>query len=309
MAGLDDWTFRTAPNNKYYPSVVFGGGQFVAVSSTTGAPAGTQIMTSPNGITWTGQNAPQLLQWVSVTYGNGIYLACSQSGTLAARAMISSDGVNWVMSNPGAVVWLRAGFGGGVFVVLGQSNGAYTTDGTTWGAGTGVPNINWQGMAFANGRFVAVGSNGGLLTSTNGINWTQLTTPNTNNWYAVAYGNNIWTSLANTTTNGTNLMTSTDGVTWTGQPAIANVQWFGMTFGSGVFVATAIAGAADQRRIATSEDGINWTLRTTIGDFYGFPGVAFGNNRFVATGNGNTTMSTTDEIIAAAPKGMAAFMA
>jgi hypothetical protein len=69
--------------------LVFANNLFVAVSNLL---SGTQVMTSPDGITWTSRSTPVFNAWYSVTYGNGLYVAVSNNGT-GNRVMTSPDGI------------------------------------------------------------------------------------------------------------------------------------------------------------------------------------------------------------------------
>ena len=128
------WTIPTFPAGRYH-SVVYGGGQFVAVSSGTGA----YIATSPDGLAWTAQTSPDANAWYGVAYGNGIYVAVALAGT-ANRAMTSPDGVTWTpRAMPFVATWRDVAFGAGVFAACVQqatppvsTNIATSTDGITW---------------------------------------------------------------------------------------------------------------------------------------------------------------------------------
>ncbi|MGC8967977.1 MAG: hypothetical protein ACP5JV_06590 [Thermus sp.] len=48
---------------------------------------------------------------------------------------------------------------------------------------------NLYGVAYGNGTFVAVGWDGTILTSPDGVNWTARTSGTSNNLNAVTYGN------------------------------------------------------------------------------------------------------------------------
>ena len=55
-AGVE-WTIRTSAADIWWESVTYGNGLFVAVSRN-GTGTGTNVMTSPDGITWTSQTPP-----------------------------------------------------------------------------------------------------------------------------------------------------------------------------------------------------------------------------------------------------------
>lgn len=116
---------------------------------------------------------------------------------------------------------------------------------------------------------------------------TARTMPVGASWISAAYGNGVFVSIAN---GSTNAASSPDGITWTTRtlPSISN--WYGVAFGNGIFVAVHQSVGAT---IATSTDGITWTQRTVpIGSN---SSVCFGNGRFVIVG-GSSPMVSTDGI-------------
>lgn len=130
-------------------------------------------------------------------------------------------------------------------------------------------------------KFVAVADNGGtsgsVTTSTDGVVWTQRTTPITTGGTGIAYGNNTFVAV-----NYNNLtarcQTSPDGITWTSRTGLDTAgTWLAVAFGNGVFVAVGDTGT---NRCATSTDGITWTNRSiTVASWRN---VRFINGIFVA---------------------------
>ena len=103
---------------------------------------------------------------------------------------------------------------------------------------------------------------------------------------------------------GTGLIRMSGGVTftsgnsidfgWISRASPANYGFYGITYGAGLFVAVGYNGSNNS--VATSPDGINWTLRTTPGS--GWRSVVYGNGVFVAVGDNGTSriMTSTDGI-------------
>ena len=75
------------PSSKYWKSVTYGNGKFVAVANNLAGAA-----YSEDGITWTSTTMPSSENWTSVTYGNGKFVAVERSSDQAAY---SEDGINW----------------------------------------------------------------------------------------------------------------------------------------------------------------------------------------------------------------------
>jgi hypothetical protein len=80
---------------------------------------------------------------------------------------------------------------------------------------------------------VAVGDFGTILTSPDGVNWTQRAS-GTGDWlWGVTYGNGLFVAVGG----GGTILTSPDGVNWT-RRASGTSNWLrGVTYGNGTFVA------------------------------------------------------------------------
>ncbi|HSU54970.1 MAG TPA: hypothetical protein VLT36_13005, partial [Candidatus Dormibacteraeota bacterium] len=160
--------------------------------------------------------------------------------------------------------------------------------------------------AYANGRYVTVGSVGGgdggfIQTSEDGTDWTDRRSLNSFllNLYDVTFANGTFVAVGYDYYFGTNLFHSTNGIHWFGEgnPNVGNM--YGVTYGNGLFVAVGDGqrpqliqggGGTTNGNIFTSPDGSNWTMRKTPGvgnPNYTLFGVAFGNGRFVAIGQNN----------------------
>ncbi len=181
------------------------------------------------------------------------------------------------------------------------SPGTDAQTGTTWTSRTSAGNSVWTSVVYGNGKFVAVGNNGGtqcVMTSPDGISWT-LQTAISGAWSSVSFGNNTFVAVAYGST--TKVMTSPDGITWTNHTPSAALSntWNSVTFGNGLFVAVADGGNITNE-IMTSPDGITWTARIAAAK-NSWTTIAYGNNRFVAvaySGNGtaNQVMTSPDGI-------------
>jgi hypothetical protein len=78
----------------------------------------------------------------------------------------------------------------------GSRGGSGSGAGTTWTSCTSQGNALF-GVAYGNGLFVAVGEGGTILTSRDGVSWTQQTSP-TSDWLRGAtYGNGLFIAVGN----------------------------------------------------------------------------------------------------------------
>jgi len=154
--------------------------------------------------------------------------------------------------------------GSNIMVAVGTSGNLYssTDSGATWASRTSGFGANsiWH-VAFGNGLFVAVGANGTITTSTDGITWTARTAGvSTNALTCVVYANSLWVAVGFGANGGTGgITTSTDGTTWTKRttPTTSATQLNSVAYGGGYWVAV---GEVNTRNGYYSTDAITWTV-------------------------------------------------
>jgi hypothetical protein len=190
----------------------------------------------------------------------------------------------------------------------GNSGKYLTTDGTT--ASWGSVGTKWTYRATAsdsiysiayNGSnlYVAVGSNGSLLSSPDAITWTSRTSGfGAQDIRRVAYGNGLWVAVGNAGT----ITTSTDGITWTARTSnMSGNDINDVVYANSVWVAVGQGGGTTNTGgIIYSTDGITWTRKSqslTIGATY-FTVVYNGTNWIVGA-----DVSTNNYLYASTPSG------
>jgi hypothetical protein len=194
-----NWTLRTAASASAWQSVTFGNGVFVAVHNSAGT---SQVMTSSDsGVTWTARTTPTAqsgFAWTCVTYGNSVFVAGNAQGTALSAMRSTDDGVTWTEITT-AIGFQAVAYGGSRFVSVtnsGGNNQAMTSDddGVTWTQRATITggSYDWNAITYGNGLFVAVNSTNTadavVMSSPNGANWTAASTPNTYDYFGVAYG-------------------------------------------------------------------------------------------------------------------------
>lgn len=145
---------------------------------------------------------------------------------------------------------------------------------------------NITAVVHGNNLFVAAGASGKISTSTDGETWVARTPPHSAAIVDAAFGVGLFVTLATG-----ELWTSPDGVNWT-----SRVSGFGsntaltIDFVNNRFLATAVIGGAT--RVASSLDGIAWTLETQ--SITGVcNGIAFQNDIYILlTSDGNAHISS-----------------
>jgi hypothetical protein len=117
-----------------------------------------------------------------------------------------------------------------------------------------------QGIAYANGRWIAVTGGRRIITSTDGTNWATQDIPCVGNCYDIAYANGVWIAVGSDGSNGSIAISTDNGASWSTQTVGTN-SWYGITYANGTWIALGYSG-----HIAISTDnGRNWTIKTAPG--------------------------------------------
>ena len=160
-------------------------------------------------------------------------------------------------------------YGAGKFVAVGDEGVIVTsTDGTTWNEPASASASNLLGVTFGGSQFVAVGAKGTLLTSPDGTTWTPRSVPVAADLQAVTFGHGVFVAVGWSLS----ILISSDGLTWT-ESYSGNGVWQDVAFTGNEFVAVNRVGG-----VALSADALTWTLTiagNTAGDT-GFCGVTGG---------------------------------
>ncbi len=235
-----NWTARTAgtnPVNLY--AVALGAAGFVAVGGTREAFSQPIVWTSTNGLVWAPRDvAAQNLTWgnwlQAVTYGGGLYVAAGGNYT-TNTVLTSPDGAEWTMRdthliNSGLIPLSAVAYGNGVFVAAGAWL-ITSQDGITWTEQDASEWYRLYAMTFAAGRFVGVGPYS-RICSTNGTDWLIGTPPTGDYINGVAYGDGDYLCVGSSPARPAY---TTNGTNWLAQtnPLTANA----IAYGNSVFVA------------------------------------------------------------------------
>jgi len=206
--------------------------------------------------------------------------------TLASIFASYSDAKEWQQITPGSVF---AGLFEGVasdgietFVIVGRDSLApgatpvIHTFVSRWAAtvqrtvGAGFALGGLFAVAFGGGVWVAVGRNGEIQSSPDGIVWTHRPQPLVGAVYlnGVTYANGQFVVVGQLTPNQV-ILTSPDGVTWTSQTpasiaASPNTWLSDIAFGNDEFVAVGYDNTNSFAFIVSSPDGIAWTRRSDV---------------------------------------------
>ena len=248
VAGADSATSTVnAPGNaKHY---------WVRVSNIEGSTDSTSCLVLP----WLSRDQPLGTNNLSgAAYANGRYVVIGHE-----LSAVSTDGTSWTTAYAPAFTGGRAGgkvaYGEGLYVA-GEGSMAqniYTSsDGLSWtGRGSAQTNGIISRVLFDGSLFVAVGDNGDISISPDGIIWTNRLSGVSGAFKDLAIGNGVYVAVGSGVLTGL-VMTSPDGIAWTARTPPTNQFFKAIAYGGGRFVALA---AWQQNEIWSSTDGVTWT--------------------------------------------------
>jgi hypothetical protein len=193
------------------------------------------VLSSPLN-NWTQRTSGTTRDIMDIALGNGRLVAVADDET----TLYSDDGTNWTSHTNYNVsagnIFLKAViYDGSRFVAcgmdydFGQSGWEQTiytsSDGTSWterydSDSGSSSNVRLTDLAYGNGVYVAIGSGGTMVRSSDSINWSPVTYGSSETLDAISYGDGVFVAVGD----GGNLtphliLTSPDGLTWTDQSA------------------------------------------------------------------------------------------
>jgi hypothetical protein len=301
-------------------------GQFVVVGAT--ASNGGAILTSTDGATWT-QRWSGSSAALSIA-SDGSRIVVGAAGGVIIR---SEDATTWSAGPSGASTGdvIALAIAPSRILALARSSDATetlsSTDGTVWTkqAGDFPAGVTLNALDFAHSYFIAVGSGGGVFTSTDGDAWSRNVPVSDQDLFDVDASGPVIVATGNTGTVGftyrNQVMSRVDAAT---PEDIASVAWFppgvltggatrpgqyllalagggvlrstdAVTFdpvttgsaGSTALIATSGARAllADGNEIYGSTDGVNWESLATISGVDQAQSLVFGEGVFAFCGS------------------------
>jgi len=302
-----------------YTMIVEGNGIYIALN-----PASGFILRSTDGVTWERQHRTGIpsqgnYRVNSLAFGNGVFLASGTRGASSPLSMMTSvDGLTWTA--------VTEGFHKVQYKWVQDDDFPTKAEEEPYGEAEVMMAGGWSGMAFGDGKFVAMQNTESNihpypLRSTGFSGTREMTT-----WYETKWGRE--TEYVNIT--GPGVITSPDGIHWTprftghsGSPGDGGLMFLNNHFiaitkvvmrGNPVVVTPAA--------VLMSKDGLTWskTVLPSCVEFgvtpftrFGPPstgecagdkmwgGITYGNGLYVAvgmskTGNVNNVMSSPDAI-------------
>jgi hypothetical protein len=276
------------------------GGGVISFDYTGYSQGGTWVLLRSDGATRVSTDGPDNFSTGSnlssnsvIGYGDGYFISVNSGSNTTFR---STDGSTFTAGGTLTVAsgWYSIKYGNGRWVAITSpaANSAYSTDnGSSWNSMGALPgSAIWTDIAYGAGVWVAISFNSTqAASSANGTTWTSRTLPASTSWQSVTFGNGRFVAIATGSQYGAY---SLDGITWTEMQLPLSSDWIRVQYGQGLFMAVSTSSPFDI--VATSEDGINWTLRSVAGSTAGWGAVGFGNtNRTGAWYVVNTSTGST----------------
>ncbi|NPV71707.1 MAG: hypothetical protein HPY55_13865 [Firmicutes bacterium] len=282
------WTERIRFDKGEIRDISYGDGRFVAwglvwpEEETDGV-----TLTSVDGVSWQQHRYETPLPWYAVEYVEDRFVGLGNERITGT----SQDGLEWQSTPVDAEYLFGLACRGGKLVAVGggyPEGGVILTsdDGATWtraemkteqggpvGALVDLETMSLKDVVYGDGRFVAVGNRGTILTSTDGLRWTLRGSGVEYQLEAVAYGNGMFVAVGEAGT----VLTSRDGIEWTSRIEGTRRGLSGVAYGGGRFVAVGQSG-----RVVVSVDGVTWSVHQDDSP-ESFSHTVYGMGRFFAT--------------------------
>lgn len=265
------WTIQNSGTVQDFTGISFGNGLFVAIGSF-------RLRTSLDGVTWSENMSVVNSDLDDIVYSDGLFtvlgLECgpiigdSRGLSCHGTMFTSPDGIDWTLRRPGilsgerynsiiegpinTIVHGRIAVGNGAFVVIEHDGSTLyqSSDGDTWVETQFADNFRFRDTIFGNNSFVVVGDDGLVLTSPDGLVWTERTI-GMMSLQGINYENGIFIATAD---NGV-FFVSSDSMTWEQHDLNMALDFQQVSFGNEMYVGVGGPGGL----ILTSPDGISWT--------------------------------------------------
>jgi S-layer homology domain/IPT/TIG domain len=242
---------------------------------------------TPPAFVWTHRTSGTTKALAAVAFAHGRFVAVGHAGTI----LLSEDGVTWTGVPSGTLASLEGVAFDGRVVAVGFNNRTLVSevltsaDGGSWSEVVSplLGRVFLEAVMYGGGKFVAVGTNGSILTSKDGIAWTRAVSGTVAVLRGVAYGGGRFVAVGE----GGVISTSSDGVSWTYEDSGTFASLHGIAYGSGRFV------AVGPTAVVTSADGVHWTTATEM-EMSGMYAVAYGEGQFVAVGEHGSAFTSAD---------------
>lgn len=281
------WTNTKGSKSPDRPSNV---DRYVPIGGMLYALTTNDLQRSTDAIHWTRVPEPPGCGLTDLTTGNGMVVGVS--GCPEREIWISSDGDRWTSRKyPNSFGLDRIAYGNGFYVALNEHEIASSTNAVDWTIRHSEPNATYvyglKDLLFAKGRFVAVGENGRILTSTDGTAWSAAAIEEKRTYFQtlVFQGERFIAQ----TSNSKELYTSPDGLQWERQFS-NGFPVSGIAYSKGRFLVTDGKG-----NLAESDDSLKaWTEYPAPSGYLN--ALLHTGKEYIVLGNGGMLATSPDAI-------------
>jgi hypothetical protein len=239
---------------------------------------------SHDGITWSTSDIPIISLSIVWSSALKLFLCVDVDGTYVT----SSDGINWTSPSPKNIADQILP---NLFVGADDGISASSTNGINWTVsnlppyGDDTPRV--RSVIYGRGIYTIYTVDYVSYTSSDGVQWSPVPNEDNLSIISVAYGNGLYVACD---LGYSSILISDDGLNFTRIDTKLPGQSSSVVYGRGIFV----VGLANYfgPSIATSFDGINWTLRDVP---TGYRYVMYGGGLFVSVSyNGSSVIISSD---------------
>lgn len=277
---LKNWIVLSKLTTKPLNNITYGGGRFV-ISGGDGDSRDGSIYCSTDGVDWICVGSALGCGYYGVAWGKDKFVAAG--GSWGEMSIVtSSDGMTWKEEFAGYNINLHDIAKSQDMLVAVGDNGTilYSRDGISWSKGESATSKSIQSIVYGNGKFIAF-ADGEIISSTDGIHWLRVITGFMGPYERAVWGNNKFVAAS---VSG-NVLTSGDGEHWNSiKLSDFNMYLQGVAFGNGVFAVLDRKGM-----IYTSTDGMNWTQKRQIDKsndiFMEYTSISWVKDKFIAYKN------------------------
>jgi hypothetical protein len=208
----------------------------LANSTTPGVAWSTRRLGAPTG---------------AVAFGAGKFVSAGSDIATSTDLMIWTDRSSLV--NKRDVAW-----DGQKFVAVGMSTAMTSPDGLSWTSRSHAASFTKEKVAGSGSGWVAVGADGGIEFSADGIAWVDRTPSIPAGFNTLSEA--VWTGSQFVVMGDSGLIfTSPDGTSWTQRSAGTTDRFTALAASPSLIVASTFPFSGSQQAFYTSADGVNWT--------------------------------------------------
>ena len=290
----------TGTNQKSWTAIAYGDGQFIAIAPWDDDTS-SNVMISSDGINW---NNRYPINFTSncISYGNGYFAVASSNSSVPNVALTTVETIMfnvWQYSSVPAASYTGITYGSTGFVAVSSTSFAIGFNPTIWVDPLQLNiqtklffNNIWNGLAYGNGAFVAVGQGRIQTTLDYGNNWSSFTVSNVS---SITYSHDLETfvAISNTFTNGS--YTSQDAIAWTQNNNLPNVPSAStaIAYGNGLYVAV----LQGDSNVLYSHDGVYWSVTTSGTVASSWKSIIYTQEQFIVSSNDGSSMTSSNGII------------